>query len=144
MRRSNTPGFLDAVYARSGNLFRQANIHHVARFAAVDQEQRTVSYKPAQRLAHGFLTEAKIPRQPDDREMKACLAFEVAVTKKVIIDGSFRGVEAQTRGKRVLELLADECGVGLFGFHDEIRDMEWSAKRRQRHNTENTVKEADS
>jgi hypothetical protein len=50
----------------------------------------------------------------------------------------------QTRGKSVLELLADEFGVGLFGFHDEIREMEWSAKRREvdsqkkRHNTENT------
>jgi hypothetical protein len=40
--------------------------------------------------------------------------------------------EAQTRGKSVLELLADKFGVGFFGFHDEIREMEWSAKRRQK------------
>jgi len=65
-RRRNIRRCLDAVYAGSGNLFRQANIHHVARFAAMDQEQRTVPYKPPQRLAHGFLTQTEIPRQPDD------------------------------------------------------------------------------
>jgi hypothetical protein len=56
----------------------------------------------------------------------------------VVIDGSVSGGEAQTRGQSVLELLADKFGVGLFGFHDETREMGWSAKRRQRRNTENT------
>jgi len=52
--------------------------------------------------------------------MKAGLAFEPAVTKKVIIDSSFSGVEAQARRKSVLELLPDKFGIGLFGFHEEI------------------------
>src|SRR5260370_1983767 len=69
--------------------------------------------------------------------MKARLAFKAAVPEKVVINGSVGGGEAQTRGKGVLELLADEFGAGLFGFHDEIREMEWSAKRRQRRNTGN-------
>jgi hypothetical protein len=67
--------------------------------------------------------------------MKARFAFKAAVPEKVVINGPVGGGEAQTRGKSVLELLADEFGVGLFGFHDEIREMEWSAKRRQRRNT---------
>jgi hypothetical protein len=70
--------------------------------------------------------------------MKTRLALEAAVPEKVVINGPVGGGEAQTRGKSVLELLADKFGVGLFGFHDEIREMEWSAKRRQRRNTENT------
>src|SRR5260370_14422026 len=69
--------------------------------------------------------------------MKARLAFKAAVPEKVVINGPVGGGEAQTRGKSVLELLADEFGVGLFGFHDEIREMEWSAKRRQRRNSGN-------
>jgi hypothetical protein len=54
--------------------------------------------------------------------MEAGLAFEAAVTEKVIINGAVGGGEAQTRCECVLELLADEFGVGLFGFHDRIRD----------------------
>jgi len=61
--------------------------------------------------------------------MEARLAFKAAVPEKVVIDGSVGGGEAQTRGQSVLELLADEFGAGLFGFHDEIREREWSAKR---------------
>jgi hypothetical protein len=43
--------------------------------------------------------------------MKAGLAFETVVTEKVIINGAVGGGEAQTRGKSVLELLADKFGV---------------------------------
>ncbi len=67
--------------------------------------------------------------------MKERLAFKAAVPEEVVINGSVGGGEAQTRGKSVLELLADKFGVGPFGFHDETRDREWSAKRRQRRNT---------
>jgi len=67
--------------------------------------------------------------------MKARLAFEAAVPEKVVINGPVGGGEAQTRGKSVLELLADKFGAGFFGFHDETRHREWSAKRRQRRNT---------
>jgi hypothetical protein len=55
--------------------------------------------------------------------MKARLAFKAAVPEEVVINGPVGGGEAQTRGKSVLEVLADEFGVGLFGFHDEIREM---------------------
>src|SRR6267142_2384149 len=85
-------------------------------------------------LRYGFLGEAKIPRQPNNGKMKARLAFKAAVPEKMVINGPVGGGEAQTRGKSVLELLADEFGAGLFGFHDETREMEWSAKRRQRRN----------
>ncbi len=138
VRRGNGHACLGCASASAGNLFRQANVDHVARFAALDQPQGAVLYEPAQRGAHGFHGEAKIPRQPNDGKMKARLAFKPAVPQKMVINGSVGGGEAQTRGKSVLELLADEFGVGLIGFHDEIREMEWSAKRRQRCNTEST------
>lgn len=138
VRRRNGDACLGSASAAAGNLFRQTNVHNVARFAAVDQPQGAVLHEPAQRQAHSFLGEAKIARQPNNRKMKARLALEAAVPEKVVIHGAVGGGEAQTRGKSVLELLADEFGVGLFGFHDEIREMEWSAKRRQSRNTERT------
>jgi len=42
------------------------------------------------------------------------------MTEKVAIDGALLRGEMQTRGQEVLELFADEFGIGLFGFHDEI------------------------
>src|SRR5258708_12298023 len=137
VRRGNGRACLGCASASAGNLFRQANVHHVARLAALDQPQCTVLHEPAQRGAHGVLGEAKIPRQPNNGKMKTRLAFKAAVPEKVVINGSVGGGEAQTRGKGVLELLADEFGAGLFGFHDEIREMEWSPKRKQKHNTPN-------
>ncbi len=132
VRSGNGDLRLGSASASAGNLFRQPNLHHVTRLAALDQPQCAVLYEPAQRGAHGFLGEAQIARQPNNGKMKARLAFKAAVPEKVVINGSVGGGEAQTRGKSVLELLADEFGVGLFGFHDEIREMEWSAKQRQR------------
>ncbi len=129
VRRADSLACRYFVQASARNLFRELYVHHVARFAALDQTQCTVLYEPAQRSAHGFLSEAKIPRQPNNGKMKAGLAFEAAVTEKVIINGAVGGGEAQTRGKSVLELLADKFGIGLFGFHDEIREMEWCARR---------------
>jgi hypothetical protein len=55
--------------------------------------------------------------------MKAGLALEAAVTEKVIINGAVGGGEAQARRETVLELLADEFGVGLFGIHGRIQEM---------------------
>jgi hypothetical protein len=104
----------------AGNFLREPHVHHVARFAAVDQTQRAVLHEPAQGRAHGFFRKAKIARQPNDGEMKSGLSFQTAVTEKVIINGAVGGGEAQARGESVLELLADEFGVGLLGFHEEI------------------------
>jgi len=71
--------------------------------------------------------------------MKAGLAFEPAVTKKVIIDSSFSGVEAQARGQEVLELFPDKFGVGLFGFHGDPRKLKvGSRKKRKIGNKEHT------
>jgi hypothetical protein len=123
--RRNDRARLGSASESAGNLFRQPNVHHVARFAAVDQTQSAVLHEPAQRGAYGFHGEAKIPRQPNHGKMKARLAFKAAVPEKMVINGSVGGGEAQTRGKSVLELLADKFGVGLFGLHDEIRQMEW-------------------
>jgi hypothetical protein len=135
VRRGNGHACLGSAWASAGNLFRQPNIHHVARLTALDQPQGAVLHEPAQRGAHGFNGETKIARQPNNGKMKARLTFEAAVPEKVVIDGSVGAGEAQSRGKCVLELLADEFGVGLFGFHDEIREVEWGAKRRQGRNT---------
>jgi len=124
VRRRDGHVCVGSAWANARNLFRQANAHHVARFAALDQPQCAVLHEPAQRGAHGVLGEAKIPRQPNNGKMKARPAFEAAVPEEVVINGSVGGGEAQTRGKSVLELLADKFGVGLFGFHDETREME--------------------
>jgi len=140
VRRGSGRARLGAASASAGNLFGKPNVHHVTRFAALDQPQGAVLHEPAQRGAHGFLGKAKVPRQPNNGKMKARPAFKAAVPEKVVINGSVGGGEAQTRGKGVLELLANEFGAGLFGFHDEIREMESSARRRQRRN----AREADS
>jgi hypothetical protein len=117
--RRNGRARMGTASASAGNLFRQPNVHHVACFAALDQTQGAVLHEPAQRGAHGIHSEAKIPRQPNHGKMKARLAFKAAVPEKMVINGSVGGGEAQTRGKSVLELLADKFGVGLFGLHDE-------------------------
>jgi hypothetical protein len=75
--------------------------------------------------------------------MKTRLAFEAAVPEKVVIDGSVGSGETQTRGKSVLELLADKFGVGLFGFHEAQRGEANSSQptansERRRRDTENT------
>ena len=121
VRRRNGRACLGCASASAGNLFRQANVHHVARFAALDQPQGAMLHEPAQSSAHGFHGEAKIPRQPNHGKMKARLAFEAAVPEKVVIDGSVGGGETQTRSKSVLELFADKFSVGLFGFHEARR-----------------------
>ena len=56
--------------------------------------------------------------------MKAGLALEAAVTEKVVINGAVGGQKTETRREIVLELLAHEFRVGLFGFDDEIRETE--------------------
>lgn len=122
VRRGDGHACLGSPSADAGNLFGQANVHDVARFAALDQPQGAVLHEPAQGGAHSFLIEAEIPGHPIKGKMKARLALEAAVPEKVVIDGSVGGGEAQTRGESVLELLADKFGVGLFGFHDEIRE----------------------
>jgi hypothetical protein len=136
--RRNGRARLGSASESAGNLFRQPNVHHVARFAALDQTQGAVLHEPPQRGAYGIHADAKTPRHPNNGKMKARLAFKAAVPEKMVINGPVGHGEAQTRGKSVLELLADKFGVGLFGLHEEIREMEWSAKRRQRRNTENT------
>jgi hypothetical protein len=47
------------------------------------------------------------------------------VPEKMVINGSVGGGKTQTRSESVLELLAHKFGVGFFGFHDEIREMEF-------------------
>jgi len=132
VRRGNGHACLGSPSADAGNLFGQANVHDVARFAALDQPQGAVLHEPAQGGAHGFLVEAEIPRHPIKGKMKARLAFEAAVPEKVVIDGPVGGGEAQTRSQSVLELLADKFGIGLFGFHDdrlENRDQRTGRKK---------------
>jgi hypothetical protein len=119
----------------AGNLFRKPNVHHVTGFAALDQTQCAVLHEPPQRGAYSIHGNPKIPRHPNHGKTKARLALQAAVPEKMVINGSVGGGEAQTRGKSVLELLADKFGVGLFGFHEEIQEREWNAKRRQRRNT---------
>jgi hypothetical protein len=136
--RRNGRERLSSASESAGNLFRKPNVHHVTGFAALDQTQCAVLHEPPQRGAYSIHGNPKVPRHPNHGKTKARLAFKAAVPEKMVINGSVGGGEAQTRGKSVLELLADKFGVGLFGLHDEIREMEWGAKRRQRRNTENT------
>ncbi len=96
-RRGNGHARLGSASESAGNLFGQPNVHHVARFAALDQPQGAVLYEPAQRGAHGVLGKAKIPREPNNGKMKARLAFKAAVPEKVVINGPVGGGEAQTR-----------------------------------------------
>jgi len=42
VRRGNGRACLGCASASAGNLFRQPNVHHVARFAALDQPQGSV------------------------------------------------------------------------------------------------------
>lgn len=59
--------------------------------------------------------------------MNPRLPFQVAVAKQVIVNGAVGEREPQTRRKNVLELFADQFGIGLFDFHDEIQ--RWSELR---------------
>jgi hypothetical protein len=137
LRRGNARARLGSA-SSAGNLFRKPNVHHVSGFAALDQSQCAVLHEPAQRGAYSIHADAKTPRHPNKGKMKARLAFKAAVPEKMVINGPVGDGETQARSESVLELLADKFGVGLFGFHDEIREMGWIAKRRQRRNTENT------
>jgi hypothetical protein len=142
VRRGNGRACLGCASASARNLFRQANVHHVARFAALDQTQGAVLHEPAQRGAHGVHGEAKIPRQPNGGKMKARLTFKAAVPEKVVVNGAVGGGEAQSRGKSVFELLADKFGIRLLGFHDARRGEANSSQptadsERQRQNKQN-------
>jgi len=57
VRRGNGHACLGSASASARNLLRQANVHHVARFTALDQPQGAVLYESAQRGAHGILAE---------------------------------------------------------------------------------------
>lgn len=100
----------------------------MTRFAALDQPHGAVLHEPAQGGAHGVHGEAKIPRQPNRGKMKARLAFKAAVPEKMVINGAVGGGEAQTRGKSVLELLADQFGVGFLAFM--MRSGRWDGEEK--------------
>jgi hypothetical protein len=56
-QRRNSRGCLDAAKASAGNFFREPQVYHVTRFAALDQAQCAVLDETAQRGAHGFFRE---------------------------------------------------------------------------------------
>ena len=138
VRRRNGRARFGSASESAGNLFRKPNVHHVTGFAALDQTQCAVLHEPPQGGAYSIHADAKTPRHPNKGKTKARLAFKAAVPEKMVINGSVGDGETQARSESVLELLADKFGVGLFGFHDVIREREWSTEQRQRRNTENT------
>jgi hypothetical protein len=85
-------------------------------------------------------------RQPKDRKPQLRLPFQVAVPDEVGINGAVYDGQAQPRDKKIFELLPDEFGVGLFGFHVQIQERKLtiesrkfrSEEKKQRLNTEDT------
>lgn len=106
------------------NLFGQAHMDDVARLTALQQLQCAFTNEAAQGFARGVRTKAEIAGEPGHGKTKTGLPFQARMPEKVGIDGALGCGKMQARGQEVLELFADEFGVGLFGFHDGILERE--------------------
>lgn len=119
-REAGSGADLGLVRAGATNLAGQAHLDDVAFFAALQQLQYAFTSEPAQGLANGIVTKAKIASQPANGKTQAGLPFQAGLPEKVGIDGALGWGKMQARRQEVLELLPGEFGIGLFGFHDEI------------------------
>jgi hypothetical protein len=108
-----------------GNLLRQADLDHMARFAALHEAQDAARDEPADGPAHGVVAEADTPSEPGNGEPELKLSFQAAVTEKMRIDDAVGSGQAETR-RQVLELFPHPFGVGFFGFHgfDPRRELQ--------------------
>jgi hypothetical protein len=104
-----------------GNLRGQADLDHVAHFAALHEAQDTARDEAAHGPAHRVVRETSTASEPRDREAQAKPSLESAMAEEMRINDAVGGGEAETRRKKVLELFPHACGVGLFDFHFRIR-----------------------
>jgi hypothetical protein len=103
--------------ASRANLLGQPNFDHVTGFAAFHQAQNVLLNKPPHRITHGAAAQAKMSRQPQNRKPQLRLPFQVAVPKKVGINGAVYDRQAQTWHQNVFQVFPDLFGVGFLGFH---------------------------
>jgi len=107
---------VDGMGGDGGNLLRQADLDHMARFAAFHEAQDAARDEPADGPAHGVAAEADTPSEPGNGKPEAKLSFQAAVTEKMRIDDAVGSGQAETR-REVLELFPHPFGVGFFDFH---------------------------
>jgi hypothetical protein len=132
--------------ASRANLLGQPNFDHVTGLAALDQAQNVLLDKPPHRVTHGAAAQAKMSRQPQNRKPQLRLPFQVAVPKKVGINGAVYDGQAQTWHQKVFQVFPDLFGVGFLGFHVQIQERKLtiesrkfrSEEKKQRLNTEDT------
>ncbi len=98
----------------------QADLDHVARFAALDQAQEASRYQAAHGPTHGVAAEADTPSEPRNGKPEPKLSFQAAVPEKMRIDDAVGRGQAQAR-RKVLELFPHLFGTGSFVFHVGIQ-----------------------
>src|SRR5260370_7243539 len=99
-----------------GNLLGQADLNHMARFAAFHETQDAARDESADGPAHGVPAETDTPSEPGNGKPELKLSFQVAVTEKMSIDDAVGSGQTETR-RQVLELFPHPFGAGFFGFH---------------------------
>jgi len=108
-----------------GNLLGQADLNHMARFAALHEAQDAARDEPADGPAHGVPAETDTPSEPGNGKPELKLSFRAAVTEKMSIDDAVGSGQTETR-RQVLELFPHPFGAGFFGFHgfDPRRELQ--------------------
>ena len=100
-----------------GNLIGQADLNHMARFAAFHEAQEAARDEPADGPAHGVGAETDTPSEPGNGKAELKLSFQATVTEKMSKDDAIGSGQAETR-RQVLELFPHPFGAGFFVFHD--------------------------
>src|SRR5260370_27591115 len=108
-----------------GNLLGQADLNHMARFAAFHETQDAARDESADGPAHGGPAETDTPSEPGNGKPELKPSFPVAVTEKMSIDDAVGSGQAETR-RQVLELFPHAFGAGSFGLHgfDPRRELQ--------------------
>lgn len=103
-----------------GYFLGQADLDHVARFAALHQAQDAAGDEAPHGPAHGVAAEADTASEPRNGKPEPKLSFEAAVTEEMRIDDAVGGGQAEAR-RQVLELFPHLSEVEFFVFHGWIR-----------------------
>ncbi len=80
-----------------GNLLGQADLNHMARFAAFHEAQDASRDEPADGPTHRVAAEADTPSEPGNGKPEPKLSFQAAVTEKMRIDDAVGRGQAETR-----------------------------------------------
>jgi len=99
-----------------GNLVGQADLNHMARFAALHEAQDAARDEPADGPPCRVATETDTASEPGNGKAELKLSFQAAVTKKVSIDDAVGSGKAETR-REVLKLFPHPFGARYFDFH---------------------------